>query len=123
MTYPMQSLHRHGCPKRYELDEYPCSCDAMPPDPRTCAFCAEPILPGEEYAPGSMRDETGAYLVSHRECSLRQVIGGIGHLQDHAYWCNERHDPDAGMTYRKSAIAVDLWIHKYGVEAATRVQA
>lgn len=114
--------HRHGCPRRYELD-YPCSCDTMPQDPRFCAWCTEEIGPNDEYSPGSLRDMEGHYLVTHRECALRSVIGGIGHLQDHAYWCNERHDPDAGMTYRQSAIAVDLWIHKYGVEAATRIEA
>lgn len=102
---------------------YACSCDTMPPDPRTCALCTEEIGPKDEYAPGSLRDQDGAHLVTHRECSLRSVIGGIGHLQDHVYWCNERHDPDAGMTYRQSSIAVDLWIAKYGVEEATRIQA
>jgi hypothetical protein len=54
----------------------------------------------------------------HVACGLRSVVGGIGHLVDHAYWCGERGDPDAGLTYRESALRVVEWIQTHGTEAA-----
>lgn len=42
----------------------------------------------------------------HRECSFRSVMGGIGHWQDHYYWCIQHGDPDGGETYRESALKV-----------------
>jgi hypothetical protein len=54
----------------------------------------------------------------HRECGLREVLGGIGHLVAHEYWCLQRHDSDAGFTYRQSALLTDAWVHVMGVEAA-----
>lgn len=51
---------------------------------------------------------------AHRECLLRSVVGGIGHLRDHRYWCEIMNDPDGGMTYRESALQVALWVEKYG---------
>jgi hypothetical protein len=54
----------------------------------------------------------------HRECGLRSTIGGIGHLIAHDYWCTERHDPDAGLTYRQSALLVDTFVAVVGVEEA-----
>lgn len=48
--------------------------------------------------------------LAHRECALRSVMGGIGHLTDHPHWCVEMHDPDGGMTYRQSALAADRWV-------------
>jgi hypothetical protein len=75
----------------------------------TCALC------GEEMEPGSLRGPTN--LPTHRECGLRMALGGIGHLVDHALWCGERHDPDAGLTYRESALMVATWVElKGGVE-------
>jgi hypothetical protein len=52
--------------------------------------------------------------LAHRECLLRSVMGGIGHLTDHWHWCVAMHDPDGGMSYRQSAIAVDHWIRMHG---------
>ena len=52
----------------------------------------------------------------HRECMLRSVVGGIGHLIAHEYWCVQHRDPDAGLTYRQSALLVDAWVHIMGVE-------
>jgi hypothetical protein len=48
--------------------------------------------------------------VAHRACLLREVVGGIGHLEDHARWCVVEGDPDGGRTYRQSAIEVDEWV-------------
>jgi len=70
-----------------------------------CALCGEAILPEEDARPVGGRDR-GA----HRECLLRAVVGGIGHLEDHAYWCTYRGDTDAGHTYRESARLVDDWL-------------
>ena len=77
----------------------------------TCQLCGEEILPGQR-ATGPVN------LPMHRECSLREVLGGIGHLLDHEYYCRERHDPDAGLTYHESALMVWQWVQIKGVEAA-----
>lgn len=42
----------------------------------------------------------------HRECSLRSVLGGIGHLVDHERYCGGELGPDAGLSYRLSALLV-----------------
>jgi len=52
---------------------------------------------------------------AHRVCLLRSVVGGIGHLTDHEYWCVEMHDPDAGLGYYESALRVDDWVAEHGV--------
>lgn len=70
----------------------------------TCTLCEEPI------ADWTTSVEIGRDL-AHRECVLRNVLGGIGHLLDHPHWCLQVHDPDGGMTYRESALAVDQWVH------------
>jgi hypothetical protein len=76
--------------------------------PFDCLLCHEPLTPRD--------DET-----IHRECSLRSVMGGIGHLIAHDYWCGEpRHDPDAGLTYRQSALLVDEFVAVVGVDEAAR---
>lgn len=75
-----------------------------------CANCNETILEGEERADIITMD-------CHRECALRAVIGGIGHLIDHAHFC-KGVGPDAGLDYRTSALMVDVWVHRKGVEEA-----
>jgi hypothetical protein len=70
-----------------------------------CALCDEPIVDGA----------TGMSELAHRECLLRSVIGGIGHLEDHAHWCLDMGDPDGGRTYRQSALEVDVWIAQHGM--------
>ena len=49
----------------------------------------------------------------HRECSLRSVMGGIGHLVNHQKYCRGTIGADAGLTYRESAILV--WWHHHGM--------
>lgn len=56
----------------------------------------------------------GVRYRSHRECLLRSVLGGIGHLTDHEFWCNQMHDPDGGKTCRESALLVDQWVQENG---------
>jgi len=76
-----------------------------------CPLCEEPVLANDDSHPVSG-------IPAHRECLLRNVMGGIGHIENHAYWCNEMHDPDGGRTYRQSGIEVDQWIAKHGFSAA-----
>lgn len=51
----------------------------------------------------------------HPECAVREVLGGIGHLTDHEYWCNKVGDPDMGLTYRESARRVMAWARENGI--------
>lgn len=79
-----------------------------------CSLCEdpEPVLPLE-----AGKSTVDGRLV-HRDCLLRVVLGGIGHLEDHAYWCREMHDPDGGRSARQSGIEVAAWVREHGVEAA-----
>lgn len=76
----------------------------------TCYLCEEEILEGEDRADIINVD-------AHRECSLRSVIGGIGHLIDHAHFCRGV-GPDAGLDYRTSSLLVDVWVARKGLEDA-----
>lgn len=69
----------------------------------TCIWCQTTVQDGDNgrIAP--------AGHIEHRECSLRGVLGGIGHQIDHDYWCTQRGDPDAGLGYRASALMVWNW--------------
>lgn len=72
-----------------------------------CALCApvrdpELPMPGPEW---------------HPECGVRTAIGGIGHLTNHQFWCNEMNDPDAGLGYRASALMVMQWVNLHGLGA------
>jgi hypothetical protein len=73
-----------------------------------CILCDEPV-----FGRSAARNQW-----MHRECALREVTGGIGHLIAHDYWCIERKDPDAGLTYRQSALLVDEFVVVVGVEGA-----
>lgn len=78
-----------------------------------CLFCDEPMtLADKPGLPiGVMRKSGPTVEYAHRECQLRDVMGGIGHLIAHEFWCGApRHDPDAGLTYRQSALLVDAWV-------------
>jgi len=74
-----------------------------------CELCGEPCDEPFEGTP---------LMHTHRECGLRSVVGGIGHLVAHGYWCVQKGDPDAGMTYRQSALLVDAYVHIVGIEQA-----
>jgi hypothetical protein len=80
-----------------------------------CLLCREPVGPDDEQAEGVWRDQHSRQYLVHRECALRNVIGGIGHLLDHYLWCTISKDPDGGRTYRQSAIEVDQWVRQHGV--------
>lgn len=77
-----------------------------------CGYCEEAIHPAEYHGATITiirADGSTDVRPSHEECALREVIGGIGHLLNHEYWCIKMHDPDAGLTYRESAKLA--WTH------------
>ena len=83
-----------------------------------CQLCDESVY--DDWVPiGTPEGEMGR---AHRSCMLREVMGGIGHLIAHEYWCSQRHDPDAGLTRRQSSLLVDAYVHVMGVDAAAAVQ-
>jgi hypothetical protein len=45
-------------------------------------------------------------FAQHRECGLRGVMGGIGHIVDHEFFCHGPLGTDAGLSYRASAMLV-----------------
>lgn len=73
--------------------------DEVPTDMR-CWVCQENFQEGDNGAIMS----TG--FAQHRECSLRSVFGGIGHLVDHEYFCKGPLGTDAGLSTRASALMV-----------------
>ena len=76
--------------------------------PTDCVMCDEPL--DGDIADGLIGTEAGPRQ-AHRACMLREVLGGIGHLIAHDYWCGPpRHDPDAGLTRRQSALLVDTFV-------------
>lgn len=74
-----------------------------------CCLCSEPMI--DERSSSSLQP-------MHRACALRSTMGGIGHLIAHHYWCEQRHNPDAGLTYRQSALLVDEYVAVVGVDTA-----
>jgi hypothetical protein len=69
-----------------------------------CIWCNELIQEGQAggtYASGQ---------VTHKECSLRTVMGGIGHLVDHGRYCHSDDGPDAGLNKYVSAKMVWAWV-------------
>jgi hypothetical protein len=99
---------------------------------KKCLFCEEAIVEGDRgefiYAnpsiPESMAEDIIVWVFTekpggdegyqsiamnpnHRECMYREVMGGIGHHEDHAHWCGyPLYDPDGGRTRRQSSIEV-----------------
>ena len=79
-----------------------------------CPMCEEPVLGDVSPTPLWVDGEPRAV---HWQCMLRQVLGGIGHLIAHDYWCGEpRHDPDAGLTYRQSSLLAAEWQRVVGIK-------
>lgn len=81
-----------------------------------CGLCTEPIEDGlgtgEVFRLGGVPSG-----LAHQECMLRSVMGGIGHQEDHEYWCKgEGNDTDGGRTYRQSALEVFALYQKFGAE-------
>lgn len=53
---------------------------------------------------------------AHQACALQDVLGPIGHLLDHRYWCVVVGDPFAGLTSRDSALCVLAMVDVFGAE-------
>lgn len=78
-----------------------------------CLLCIEPIDVGDC---GTFTHlSLGQLKPIHRECGLRQVLNGIGHLTDCHMWCDIVGDPDAGKSYRESALEVWEWAGKHPI--------
>lgn len=73
-----------------------------------CTLCHEPLT----------GRSASTNMAVHRECGLRDVVGGIGHLLDHELWCIARDDPDAGLTYRQSALLVAAYEEIVGIDGS-----
>jgi hypothetical protein len=82
---------------------------------QVCLWCDEPLHGGVSSTP--VHTEEGKRWM-HIECALREVVGGIGHCLAHEYWCVIRHDPDANLTPRQSALLVQRFVELLGVEQA-----
>ena len=82
-----------------------------------CPLCEEPIEEWDvmESMGFSTEKFTGMAYV-HSECVMRSVLGGIGHHENHAYWCKEMGDPDGGRTLRQSAREVAVMVRKVGID-------
>ena len=64
-----------------------------------CAWCGEPILPGDPLAPV-------AGVTEHWECGLRSVAGGLNHQMGTCTCCGGTEPPDPpNMTARQAALA------------------
>jgi len=85
-----------------------------------CPLCEEEVTVRDLHTP-TLYTEDGPQQ-AHRECMLREVMGGIGHLIAHPYWCGTHNDPDAGLTRRQSSLLVDAYVHVMGVDAAAAIQ-
>lgn len=81
-----------------------------------CVLCLQVISPGQDTRPVSRIVPGRAGNQAHQECLLRSVLGGIGHLENHAHWCVEVGDPDGGRSYRQSAVEVAAWVEAYGTD-------
>lgn len=80
-----------------------------------CLQCDEAI---EEQHQGSyMYDVGGGLAPVHRECALRAVLGGIAHMR-RTCSCYAApgfaDDPDAGLSYRESALLVWAYVQEHG---------
>lgn len=73
--------------------------DAVPVE-MTCMYCRELFQEGDN---GAIMPNGFA---QHRECGYRAVMGGIGHFVDHTFFCRSELGPDAGLSYRTSALLV-----------------
>lgn len=87
-----------------------------------CLLCDVPIVAGDGGTLMAARDETSGCWVPgpvHRECSLREVLGGAGHLAAAPHspgTCN----PDGGLPRYRSALLVQSWVDRMGLEKVLR---
>jgi len=79
--------------------------------PEICVLCNEP---GPDLYRGTEVNSPEGVRHAHAACLLRMAIGGIGHLIAHNYWCVQKGDPDAGLTYYQSAKLAAEYINMIG---------
>lgn len=85
-----------------------------------CGYCNEKV--DADYAPPNGAEQASlAGRLAHNECALRCVLGGIGHLTNHRYWCLVVGDCDAGLSYRASGLMVFEWVKDNGTLAAINI--
>lgn len=77
-----------------------------------CLHCDEPIEEGQQGT--FMFDLHGGRRPTHRECSLRSVLGGIAHMRRTCSCFGGTDDPDGGMPYRRSALLVWAYVLEHG---------
>jgi hypothetical protein len=94
-------------------DNYVLSRQAPVPVGESCLLCVEPIETSDRGT--FVFGKTGRLCPVHVECMTRAVAGGIGHIENHAYWCKAERDPDGGRSYRQSALEVWAWIAEHGM--------
>lgn len=70
-------------------------------DIKLCAWCEEPIEPGESNDAGSV----------HYECGLRSVIGSIGHQKRRCFCYGGKEEDPPGLNRRQAAVAAALYFH------------
>lgn len=78
-----------------------------------CWSCSSLIIEGDQgsFVPSFSMPSVMTAVPVHRECALREVLGGAGHFMDHIYWCEgEGADPDGGLGRRASALWVWDWV-------------
>lgn len=73
-----------------------------------CSSCDDPITEGDQgsFIGNGVWPDRPALVPRHRECALRDALGGIGHHEDHQRWCVIEGDPDGGRSRRRSSIEV-----------------
>jgi len=84
----------------------------------TCAWCEEPILPGE-------RIHTSIEPAAHLPCGLRMILGSVAHVQGRCRCFvkgSTESDPE-GMTKRQAAAAaVKAYFEAEDAEIARRAK-
>lgn len=81
-----------------------------------CPMCDEVIEEWDLFDPmGFNTEQHKGVMMVHRDCLLRSVMGGIGHHENHEYWCKQIGDPDGGRTYRQSAKEVAALVRERGI--------
>ena len=87
-----------------------------------CVLCEELIEDGDRgsFMGVIMAGHNVHQRPVHRECSLRNVLGGIGHLNGSSSCpCRGGDDPDDGHTFRESALLVWEWVERNGMPTAS----
>lgn len=82
-----------------------------------CVLCEVALTSRDSGTLMAVRDESGRWHLGpvHRECNLRTVIGGAGHLAAPPHEPGEC-DPDGGLPRYRSALLVQSWVDRMDIE-------